>query len=74
MGKPTIKTIEQITDDVQAARAEIAKPYGFLPAKLWHRIERAKEALQLAALEAHAVRAQMTADAFAQVYESDSSR
>jgi hypothetical protein len=69
--KPTIETIQQIMDDVQAARVSITKAYGFLPAKLWHRIERAKDALHLAALEAHATKAQMVADAFEQVYETE---
>ena len=72
--KPTIKTIQQIMDDVQVSRVAITKAYGFLPANLWHKIERAKDALHLLALEAHAVKAQMTADAFERVDEQDSSR
>ena len=67
--RPTLATIHQVIDDAQIARAAITKAYGFLPAKLWHRIERAKDLLHLLALEAHAVKAQMVSDAFERFYK-----
>jgi len=51
--------LQQIINDVDDARAAINKAYGFLPSKLWYKIERAKDALRLAAFEAHAIKSQM---------------
>jgi hypothetical protein len=54
--------LQQIINDVDDARAAINKAYGFLPAKLWYKIERAKDALNLAAFEAHAIKSQMASE------------
>jgi hypothetical protein len=54
--------LQQIINDVNEARAAINKAYGFLPAKLWYKIERAKDALNLAAFEAHANKSQMASE------------
>ena len=54
--------LQLIINDVDDARAAINKAYGFLPAKLWYKIERAKDSLHLAALEAHATKSQMASE------------
>jgi len=63
--KQTIETLQQIMNDMQSARNTINKTYGFLPGELWLKIERARSALHLAFLTAHAVQSSMKADALA---------
>jgi len=52
----TIETLQQIMDDMQSAQNTI-------PGELWLRIARARSALQLAFLKAHAVQSLMKAEA-----------
>jgi hypothetical protein len=59
----TIETLQQIMDDMQSARNTINKTYGFLPGELWLKIDRARSALHLAFLRAHAVQSSMKAEA-----------
>lgn len=58
----TRDTINKIEHDAKSATEALASSYGFLPAKLWSRIERARAALHLLSLEAEATRLTIIAE------------
>ena len=59
----TLNEIEYFESKAREARSALFKPNGFMPPKLWHKLERARSAVDLLMMEVHAVKAEYTAKA-----------
>ena len=59
----TLNELEYVESKAREARWELSKPNGFMPAKLWYKLERARSAVDLLMMELHAVKAEYTAEA-----------
>jgi hypothetical protein len=53
----TKQELEEAMLCARDARTALSKPHGFMPPKLWHKLERARAAVDLLSLELQAVKA-----------------
>ena len=59
----TLNELEYVESKASEARSALSKPHGFMPPKLWHKLERARAAVDLLMMELHAVKAEYAAKA-----------